>query len=72
MCEVIPELYGEVILKTGEVARIVEIYEAGTAYEADIDKDFGDYTETITDTIYQSDISEVIKSSTNLNIGATA
>ena len=55
-----PKLYDRVILKTGETARIVEIYEFGTAYEADIDKDNGEYVETITETIYQEDIAKII------------
>ena len=46
------KLYDVVKLKDGRIARIVEIYEQGKAYEADIESD-GDY---ITDTIYQKDI----------------
>ena len=49
---VIIKLYDAVKLKDGRIARIVEIYEQGKAYEADIESD-GDY---ITDTIYQKDI----------------
>lgn len=30
--------YDKVLLKTGEIAYIVEIWEQGIAYEADIDK----------------------------------
>ena len=56
----IPKLYDKVVLKTGEQARIVEIYESGVAYEADIDKDDGDYVETITDTIKQDDIERIV------------
>ena len=32
------KLYDKVRLKTGETASIVEIYEIGVAYEADIDR----------------------------------
>ena len=56
----VPKLYDKVILKTGEEARIVEIYESGVAYEADIDKDNGDYIETVTDTIRQNDIERIV------------
>lgn len=56
----IPRLYDTVILKTGEMAHIVEIYESGVAYEADIDKDVGDYIETVTETIKQDDIEKIV------------
>ena len=46
-----------VFLKTGEVAYIVEIYEDGVAYEADIDKIDGSIE---TETIEQKDIERVI------------
>ena len=49
-------LFDKVLLKTGRTAYIVEIYEPGVAYEADIDQD----GETITETIRQSDIAKVI------------
>ncbi len=49
-------LYDKVLLKSGEKATIVEIYEQGVAYEADIEKD-GDY---LTDTIKESDIIKVL------------
>ena len=58
----IPKLYDKVILKTGEVAHIVEIYEPGVAYEADIDKVDGDYIETVTDTIRHEDIDKIVAS----------
>ena len=35
------KLYDRVRLKSGETASIVEIYEAGVAYEADIDRSDG-------------------------------
>lgn len=49
------EMFDKVKLKTGEIAYIVEIYEQGTAYEADIEK--GDGIET--DTIKHADIEYV-------------
>lgn len=49
------ELYDKVKLKSGETAYIVEIYEQGVAYEADIEKKDG----TETDTIKQQDIEYV-------------
>lgn len=56
----VPKLYDKVILKTGETAHIVEIYESGVAYEADIDKDVGEYIETVTETIKQDDIERIV------------
>ena len=53
----IPKLYDKVLLRTGEMAFIVEIYEAGIAYEADIDKKDG----IETDTIKQDDIVKIVK-----------
>lgn len=49
-------LYDKVLLKSGETAFIVEIYEQGKAYEADIQRD----GETVTDTIKQTEIERVI------------
>lgn len=49
------EIYDKVKLKTGEIACIVEVYEQGTAYEADIEKEEG----IETDTIKHSDIEYV-------------
>lgn len=49
-------LYDKVLLKSGEVAFIVEIYEQGVAYEADIERD----GTTVTDTIKQEDIQGII------------
>jgi len=46
------EKYDIVLLKNEKTAHIVEIWEPGIAYEADIDDD-GEY---ITDTIKQDDI----------------
>ncbi|MDO5293321.1 MAG: hypothetical protein Q4F05_11285 [bacterium] len=40
-------------LKTGETAYIVEVYEQGVAYEADIDREDGSVD---TETIKQEDI----------------
>jgi ABC-type Zn uptake system ZnuABC Zn-binding protein ZnuA len=47
------ELFDKVQLKNGATAHIVEVYEQGIAYEADIDEGDGEYT---TDTIKHSDI----------------
>lgn len=41
------EMYDKVKLKTGEIAHIVEIYEQGAAYEADIEKSGDIETDTI-------------------------
>lgn len=49
------EMYDKVKLKSGETAYIVEVYEQGVAYEADIEKAEG----TETDTIKQQDIEYV-------------
>lgn len=48
-------MYDKVKLISGEIAYIVEIYEQGVAYEADIEKSEG----TKTDTIKHSDIEYV-------------
>lgn len=50
-------LFDKVQLKDGRTATVVEIYEPGKAYEADI-VDGDDY---ITDTIKHEDILKVIK-----------
>jgi hypothetical protein len=47
------ELYDKAQLKSGETAPIVEIYEQGVAYEANIFVSNGEYK---TDTIQQADI----------------
>lgn len=52
-------MYDKVRLKTGETAYIVEIWEQGVAYEADIDRADGRID---TDTIWQRDIDTVLKS----------
>jgi len=51
------ELYQKIKLKSGEYAHIVEIYEDGIAYEADIYSKDG---KTRTDTIKHSDIAAII------------
>jgi len=51
------KLYQKIKLKNGEYAHIVEIYEDGVAYEADIYSTDG---KTRTDTIKHSDIASVI------------
>lgn len=50
-------LYDKVLLQSGETAFIVEIYEQGKAYEADINKN----GEIITDTILQNDIKQILE-----------
>ena len=52
------EMFDKVLLKTGETAYIVEIYNQGEAYEADIDKTDGSIK---TDTIWLQDIEYVFK-----------
>lgn len=54
------KLYDKVRLKSGETASIVEIYEAGVAYEADIDRLDGRIE---TDTIRHEDIAATIAES---------
>ncbi len=51
------KMFDKVLLKTGETAYVVEIYEQGVAYEADIDKADGSVE---TDTIKHSDIEKVL------------
>lgn len=51
------ELYDRVMLKTGETAFIVHIYEQGVAYEADVELPDG---ETETRTTKEDDILRVI------------
>nr|DAY39462.1 MAG TPA: hypothetical protein [Caudoviricetes sp.] len=56
------EMYDKVKLKNGLQATIVEIYEQGKTYEADIlIDDKGEYPEYETETIKQEDIVEIIK-----------
>lgn len=55
------KMYDKVKLKDGREATIVEIYEHGKVYEADILIDStGEYPEYETDTIKQEDIVEKI------------
>ena len=49
--------FDKVLLRTGETAYIVEIYEPGVAYEADIDKNDGNIE---TDTIKHVDIEKIL------------
>jgi hypothetical protein len=49
--------FDKVRLRTGETASIVEVYNDGEAYEADIDRD----GEIETDTIRPEDIVEVLR-----------
>lgn len=56
------KMYDSVKLKDGREATIVEIYEQGKAYEADILTDnTGEYPEYETETIKYEDIEEVIR-----------
>lgn len=56
------KMYDKVKLKNGREATIVEIYEQGKAYEADIlVDDEGEYLEYETETIQYEDIAEIIK-----------
>jgi hypothetical protein len=50
------KLYDHIKLKTGKRAVIVEIWEAGVSYEADIEIELGEYE---TETIKHSDIESV-------------
>ena len=47
------EMYNKVLLKSGETAYVVEIYESGTAYEMDIDKSDGSIK---SDTVWPEEI----------------
>ncbi|MCL2755027.1 MAG: hypothetical protein FWD35_04850 [Oscillospiraceae bacterium] len=51
-------MYQKIKLKSGEYAHIVEIYEEGVAYEADIYSKSG---KTRTDSIKHTDIAAVIE-----------
>ena len=55
-------MYDKIKLKNGKEATIVEIYEQGKSYEADIlVDDTGEYPEYETKTIKQEEIAEVIQ-----------
>ena len=47
------KMFDKVLLKTGETAYVVEIYDDGTAYEMDIDKPDG---KIVTDTVWPEQI----------------
>ena len=47
------EMFDKVLLKTGETAYIVEVYNSGEAYEMDIDKPDGSIN---TDTVWPDQI----------------
>jgi len=51
------KIFDKILLKTGETAYIVEIYDPGVAYEVDINKADGTIE---TDTIKYSDIERVL------------
>ena len=52
------DLFDKVLLKSGETASIVEIYEPGVDYEADINRADGDIE---TDTIRHEEIVKIIE-----------
>ena len=54
------EEYDKVKLKSGEIARIVEIYEVGVSYEAEIFRPSNDFSVTV-DTLNHEDIVSVFK-----------
>lgn len=54
-------MFDKILLKTGEIAYIVEIYEQGVAYEADIDKADGSIK---TDTIKHDEIEKILRQAT--------
>lgn len=56
------QMYDKVKLKNGKQATIVEIYEQGNAYEADIlIDDSGEYPEYDTETIKHEEIEKIIE-----------
>ena len=57
------KIYDKVLLKSGQTAHIVEIWNPGVAYEADIDCGRGEY---MTNTINHIDIVKVITSEVKL------
>lgn len=59
------ELFDKVRLKSGQLADIVEVYEKGVAYEADIELGDNEYD---TDTIFEADIVEIVRPYASLNI----
>ena len=54
------EEFDKVKLKTGEIARIVEVYESGVAYEAEVYRPDGVFSITV-DVVKHGDISSVFK-----------
>lgn len=52
------KLFDKVKLKNGRTASIVEIYEQGVAYEADIEMEDGEFD---TDTIKHEEIEKIIQ-----------
>lgn len=57
------EMFDKILLKTGEVAYIVEILKDGEAYIADIDKHSG-WTET--ETVLPNEIERVLRKSSDV------
>lgn len=51
-------MFDKVLLKTGETAYVVEIYNSGEAYEMDIDKADG---HTVTDTVWPEQIEKKLQ-----------
>ena len=63
------KLFDKVLLKNGKTAHIVEIYEHGKAYEADIlVDDSGEYLDYETETIRPEDIDKIIKQLLNFTL----
>lgn len=54
------EAYDKIRLKSGEIARVVEIYEQGEAYEAEIFRAGGGFSRTV-GTVKQEEILSVFK-----------
>ena len=52
--------YDKVKLKSGEIARIVEVYEDGVAYEAEIFRPNGEFSVSV-DTVKHDEIESVFK-----------
>ena len=51
-------MFDKVLLKTGETAFIVEIFDGGAAYEMDINKKDG---KTVTDTVWPDQIEKKLQ-----------
>ena len=60
------EMFDKVLLKTGETAFIVEIFDDGAAYEMDINKKDG---KTVTDTVWPDQIEKKLRSHQSKTLG---